>query len=388
MPRTFLPFFPLIIRYPFLKISGAFLENEFGGFEGIFNARNEVVAEGIERGREIVRASIEDKSIPDLSTYEDFYCLECEIACFKKCEKDFLSKECIECSDCFKSCSLDALTEFYLKRKKDAIISAVSYLYSRILVSELDDWVLRRYAIKGSERYSKNFVSEPTPILKLLASELGVRAKFNSIFRVHVSSYLKVAVRLKSPSWSLLNRELRKGYISLSKSDFLRVLEEHLRIKLSAREIVDADFAKEDVYELKMMAARKREKIPRIKFKRIEVSHFPPCMRRILSDLQAGANIPHTARFALTSFLLNLGMDVSEIIGLYKTAPDFDEEKTRYQVEHIAGAKGTEYDTPACETMKTYHNCFRDESCKGVYHPIQYYMREVKAKRERARVVG
>jgi DNA primase large subunit len=387
MPRAFLPFFPLIIRYPFLKISGAFLENEFGGFEGIFNARNEVVVEGIERGKEIVRASIEDRTIPNFSTYEDFYCLECETACFKKCERDFLGKECIGCSDCFKSCLLDASTEFYLKRKKDAVISSVSYLYSKILVSELDDWVLRKYAIRESERYSKNFVSEPKPILKLLASELGVKAEFNSTFRVHVSSYLKVAVRLKSPSWSLLNRELRRGYISLSRSDFLRVLEEHLRIKLSARERIDVKFAEEDIYELRILAARKREKLPKIRFERIDVLYFPPCMRRILSDLQAGANIPHTARFALTTFLLNLGMEVNEIISLYKTAPDYDEEKTRYQVEHIAGAKGTEYDTPACDTMKTYHNCFRDESCKGVYHPVQYYMRRIKARRG-ARVIG
>jgi DNA primase large subunit len=205
-----------------------------------------------------------------------------------------------------------------------------------------------------------------------------------------VASYLKVAVRLKSPNWRLLNRELSGGFVPLPTADFVRVLKEHLRIKLSQREslpVGSVKIAEEDINRLKAIAARKRERMPRISFEKIEVSRFPPCMKRILADLQAGVNLPHTARFALTSFLLNLGMEVEEIIDLYKTAPDFDEDKTRYQVEHIAGAKGTEYETPACETMKTYHNCFYDDSCKGIYHPISYYKREMRRRRAKVREI-
>ena len=383
--KSFLPFFPLITRYPFLRTTGIFLEHEFGSLEGIFKANSRVIAEGIERGREIVKKVIEGGEL-NQTTYEDFFCLDCDTGCFKKCDINFLSKECISCSECFKNCPLDVPAEFYLKRRKDAIISAVSYIYSKILVSNLDDWVLRRYAIKEAERLSKTFELENPLILSLLASDLGVKVghSSDSRFKVHVSSYLKVAVRLKSPNWRLLNRELKRGYISLNRADFLRVLKEHLRIRLSQKEQI-ADLATEDIEELRVIAARKREKLPKISFDRIEISKFPPCMRKILADLQAGVNLPHTARFALTSFLLNLGMDVNEIISLYKTAPDFDEDKTRYQVEHIAGAKGTEYETPSCETMKTYHNCFYDDSCKGIFHPLSYYKRELGKKKARVR---
>ncbi|MBO8181705.1 MAG: DNA primase large subunit PriL [Archaeoglobus sp.] len=381
-----------------MKITGIFLEHEFGGFERIFETSNRVLAEGIEKGREIVEAIIEEKEFQTRPIHEDFLCIDCDVACFKKCEKEFLSEECISCSECFRNCLLEHPTEFYRKRKKDAIISAVSYLYSRILVSNLDDWVRRRYAIKEAERYSKSFVLENPLILKLLASDLAVKSEFRPKFRselrsesksqikVHVSSYLKVAVRLKSPNWRLLNRELKRGYISLNRTDFNRILEEHLRIKLSQKELAFVpEIAKKDIDVLKAKAARKRESLPKISFEKIEISKFPPCMRKILADLRAGVNLPHTARFALTSFLLNLGMDVDEIISLYKTAPDFDEDKTRYQVEHIAGAKGTEYETPSCETMKTYHNCFSDESCKGIYHPISYYKRELAERKIRAK---
>ncbi len=387
--RPFLPFFPLIIKYPFLRITGIFLEYEFGSVENLFNAANEsyVVVEGIERGKEIVKAAIEDSVIPSSGIYEDFFCLDCEIACYKKCEKEFLSDDCMKCGECFKNCTFESDTEFYLKRRKDAIVSAISYLYSRILSSNLDGWVLRRYAVREADRYAYAFDSEKLPVLKLISSDLGVRAAYSRDFKVHVTSFLKVAVRIKSPEWRLLNRRLKNGFISLGKRDFLRVLKEHLRIKLSQRdsfpfEFDFFDFIKEDIEELRLAAERKREKLPKISFERVEVSNFPPCMQKILSDLQAGVNLPHTARFAITSFLLNLGMDVEEIIGLYKTAPDFDEDKTRYQVEHIAGAKGTEYETPSCETMRTYHNCFYDDSCKGIYHPIQYYSKKIRRTKE------
>ncbi len=386
--RPFLPFFPLIIKYPFLKITGTFLEHEFGSVENMLNAakKNYVVVEGIERGKEIVKSVIEGSKISSSGVYEDFFCLDCEIACYKKCGKEFLSSDCITCSECFRNCTFESDTEFYLKRRKDAVISAIGYLYSRILSSNLGDWILRRYAIREAERYADAFDSESISVLKLISSDLGVKAVYPKDFKVHVTSFLKVAVRIKAPGWRLLNRSLKNGFISLGRRDFLRVLEEHLRIKLSQREdyssLLEFDFIREDVEELRIIAERKREKLPKISFEKIEVSNFPPCMRKILSDLQTGVNLPHTARFALTSFLLNLGMDVEEIIGLYKTAPDFDEDKTRYQVEHIAGAKGTEYETPSCETMKTYHNCFYNESCKGIYHPIQYYSEKIRRAKE------
>jgi DNA primase large subunit len=101
---------------------------------------------------------------------------------------------------------------------------------------------------------------------------------------------------------------------------------------------------------------------------------FPPCMKDLLSELQRGLNLPHTARFALTSFLANLGYDKDKIMELYRMAPDFREELTRYQVEHITGAGGTEYTSPSCKTMTTYGNCYgKDKLCEYVSHPLTYY---------------
>jgi len=65
---------------------------------------------------------------------------------------------------------------------------------------------------------------------------------------------------------------------------------------------------------------------------------------------------------------------------LYRMAPDFREDLTRYQVEHITGAGGTEYTSPSCKTMITYGNCYgRDKLCDYVSHPLTYYRKSARA---------
>jgi DNA primase large subunit len=69
-------------------------------------------------------------------------------------------------------------------------------------------------------------------------------------------------------------------------------------------------------------------------------------------------------------------MDTTGIAELYARSPDFDIEKTMYQVEHITGrgGSGTEYTTPACAAMQTTGLCVhRDPLCEKVSHPLSYY---------------
>jgi len=97
----------------------------------------------------------------------------------------------------------------------------------------------------------------------------------------------------------------------------------------------------------------------------------PPCMKAILDALKAGENLPHTARFAITTYLLKRGWDVEQIVDLFRNAPDFNEKITRYQVQHIAGKVGgrKEYAVPSCKTMREWGLCIAN--C-GVKNPLQY----------------
>ncbi len=101
-------------------------------------------------------------------------------------------------------------------------------------------------------------------------------------------------------------------------------------------------------------------------------SKLPPCMKSILESIARGENVSHFARFALAAYLLNfLGLSVDEVIGVFSRVADFDERKTRYQLEHIAGLRGggKKYRVPNCEKMKLMGLCIAD--C-GVRNPTQF----------------
>ena len=127
--------------------------------------------------------------------------------------------------------------------------------------------------------------------------------------------------------------------------------------------------------ELEIIRARQK-----VDLGKVEEGAFPPCIKKMLSMVAKGINLAHSARFALVSFLLQINMSPDQVIALFNTSPDFDEERTRYQVEHIAGSSGTKYKPPSCATMTTYGNCpGEDELCRRVRHPLSYYERKVSA---------
>jgi DNA primase large subunit len=88
-------------------------------------------------------------------------------------------------------------------------------------------------------------------------------------------------------------------------------------------------------------------------------------------------NLSHTMRFAMTSFLLNIGMTTEKVTEIFRASPDFKEQATSYQISHINGASGTTYTCPACATMATNGNCQGKILCKKIEHPLVYYRRKV-----------
>jgi DNA primase large subunit len=102
---------------------------------------------------------------------------------------------------------------------------------------------------------------------------------------------------------------------------------------------------------------------------------FPPCMQHLLDRIQRGDHLPHHSRFAITSFLANIGLSTDEIVDIYEVNPGFGEEMTRYQTDHIRGdTSPTEYTAPSCATMKAYGDCVNpDDLCDNIAHPLSYY---------------
>jgi DNA primase large subunit len=261
----------------------------------------------------------------------------------------------------------------------------LSYPLARVMVSCLDDDLLtRRYALAEAKLASRKMVREDRAGLLLLARDLDVHPQYDQNgLRVHFSDYLKAAARMKSPGWKLVNRSLEGGWVSVTGHELARLLEERARDRVGRSlplpvppEICEKLRDDLEGIEEELSAKRAEE---RVDLGEVTEDAFPPCIREMLAAVAIGTNLAHTARFALTTFLLAVGMTVDEVVGVFNTSPDFDEERTRYQVEHIAGKSGTAYRPPSCATMATYGNCpGEDRLCRWVNHPLSYYERKVK----------
>ncbi len=283
---------------------------------------------------------------------------------------------------------LSAIGEGIVKREFPDRIGAekelLSYPVARILVSCINDsYLTRRYALAEAKSSSELIKKLPEAVFKELASDFNIEAQTDGRrYVMHFADYIRYASAIHEHEWKLVNRKMNRGRVQLTKEEFSRILEEAVRKRIESGLPLEvppqicealAGYLKEIRDSL---SARKSE-FSIEEFKEIMPDCFPPCMVHALSNAQAGVNLPHSMRFALTSFLLNIGMNTDGIIEMFKVSPDFDEERTRYQVMHIHGATGTVYTSPSCATMITYGNCFGKEPlCDRISHPLSYYRRK------------
>lgn len=179
--------------------------------------------------------------------------------------------------------------------------------------------------------------------------------------------------------WKLVNRVLDKGYVYLRKIDVARLISEAVKWRLMEKKGKTPDLPpmmKEMIDKIRIkLENQKKDRGIDQGFSEVSRECFPPCISKMLSEVLAGKNISHQPRFTLTSFLIKVGLSVDEVVQIFSNVPDFDENLTRYQVEHIAGIKGggTKYTPPSCNTLRTYNLCEKNEFCKNINHPLTCY---------------
>jgi DNA primase large subunit len=211
-------------------------------------------------------------------------------------------------------------------------------------------------------------------ISKYVATEFGINITDE---RMPLPDYVEIISPLHDTRFKLVNRNVHHGFIEIKKEERYELLRERIRVIL--RRDLPYKVPKSLIEQLAPVA----EPIKKVyqeqmlqQFGIIEESAFPPCMQALILALTTGTNLTHAGRFALTTFIHTIGMDVAGIAQLYARSPDFDPEKTMYQVEHITGrgGSGTEYTAPACAAMKTTGLCIHpDAVCEKVNHPLSYY---------------
>jgi len=341
MKRPFLPILPFLKRYPFLSYADIF---KFERSEILSN-----LSGAVERVKRVLNGDfkIEDGSL-------EFICAGCV-------EKD-------ECSG-FEECSYPIRLENYLMKKRETRESILEWKRCMVVVSNLEDHLRRKFVVKMARIFREKLKRECEDFILIVAKDLGLRFK-RGADGIHVDfrNYLKGAVRIKSRDWKLVNKDVVKGFVRLTRDEFLRLIEEFIKERLMEKVPI----------KIYVDIGIERSELP------VNFECFPECMKKILADLNDGKNVPHTGRFSIASFLINVGYDIERIVDVFRNAPDFDEEKTRYQVEHIAGMRGKceKYAVPSCETMKSWGLCIWE--C-DVDHPMKFYRGCMNERRDRCK---
>jgi len=280
------------------------------------------------------------------------------------------------------------------RRLQKEDIEILSFPTAIILAAATENsFIKRRYALAEAKQAYNDMKMESKEKILAIARNFQWKITLNTDtempheFKLHFTHYLKNTAYLRDKKWKLVNRPMEKGNVYLTKNEVARILSEEVR-KYVEKRLDTKEFPKlpkkiaESAERLRKLTVEKVGKdeiegIPKV----VTKEAFPPCIKVLYESASKGHHISHIGRFTLTSFMINVGMPTENVIELFKNFSDFNGRMTSYQVEHIAGERGsrTKYIPPKCETLKTHGVCVNpDALCRKVLHPLGYYKRRQK----------
>jgi DNA primase large subunit len=275
-------------------------------------------------------------------------------------------------------------SELLVGHSEILMTNVLAFPVAKILVSLIDRFeVYRKFCQSFYDGLVSSFEAEPDEVLFDLARELNINFWISDGFyfaEVDIVSYLKP--EFDSASSKLVNQQVENGRVFLSRRGFVKFLSEVIVHDLRASLPVDVSGASND---LKLAAKRidavyseeSRKVFSKTDFGEVNPLFFPPCISKLYSELVSGQNVNHLGRFAVATFLNQVGLPSEKIVDAFRAAPNFNEHITRYQVERISGKRGNSkgaYNCPSCDKMRAYGLCVAD--CP-VSHPVQFYEREI-----------
>ncbi len=270
-----------------------------------------------------------------------------------------------------------------LERLENADMEILSFIVAVILLKAAGIHTLtRRFSLaeaRRAEKYlqqdlwsSKDKKNLDLP-LKIIQELFGVQVTVeNDEFVIKVADYLQRAVHFHEKEWKLVNRRVQHGFVYLTAHETVRLIRtelgQYINSKIQSITLpAIPDTFKVRVQDLVLLAS---------KFSDAPVvsSDYPPCVKHAIEVLEKGENLPHSGRFLLATYLLARGQTTDQIAPLFKNAPDYNERITRYQLEHISGSsgKGTKYQCPSCNKLRSENLCFAIPACDGIINPIQF----------------
>jgi len=274
---------------------------------------------------------------------------------------------------------------------KDAELEILSFLATLLVLRIIGERGLtERFAVAFSKR-TQNFLKNEELSKLIYIAQFIMRCRIkreNNLILIDIASFLNNMPEYKG-IWKLINREVSKGWVKVSNRELARLVESGIKryiITKTSEKLTELNIP-DLIYMLVEEVSREWSKKLR-EYEEIRASivrggeeYYPPCIHYLLTQLREGKNLPHSARFALATFLLNIGISVEETLEIFKLSPDFRDDLARYQIEHIAGLRGskTKYLTYKCDNMRSLGLC--KWSCEGIRHPLQFYYRSLRGRK-------
>jgi DNA primase large subunit len=273
---------------------------------------------------------------------------------------------------------------------------ALAHALSMAIVAMLDSpFARRRFAAYEAERYAAMLKAmregQRQALHYIAVNVLSLRIREGSPphdFWIRFDDYLKLSAELNEPRFKLVNRILDRGFVGVKRPEMITLVKNGLeRLILERLErmgrLEPPDFLRPYVEGLRKLLEAQRQAAG-ISLTPLNPESWPPCMQALRNRLLAGEPVSHFGNFTLAAFMLRIGVGVDDVISMYSQRGDFDPRIARYQVEHIAGLKGsrTKYSVPRCATIQSHGLCVEEgRLCGEVKSPMQFY-------RRRARVLG
>ena len=259
-----------------------------------------------------------------------------------------------------------------------------------ILASIGDQYLTRRLAIAESKRAARLLMADEPRLVVTLGKDQGLAVSLDDgRFHMPFTQFLTASRGIRDRTWKLVNLNLKDGLVSLDRQQAVRLLEAVLterypqQLPSQTPQWVHEALA-ETLTEVRGLLAATKSTFEEFETGDVDSECFPPCIKGIFGMMQRHENVSHMGRFALVSFLNTAGMNKDQIFEFFRKVPDFNVEKSRYQIEHIIGdISGTAYTPPECATMKTHSICLNPDGLCGqpwMTHPLKYYRSKVRRK--------
>jgi DNA primase large subunit len=272
--------------------------------------------------------------------------------------------------------------------REDAFEDLLTFGLARVLCIAIGEpWLLKRWALAEASRMER-FLHVETKELKelVLKTVLNIEAvddrRFSDEFsyKVHLAEYLKLIRELSGPEWRLVNRMVHRGYVHLTEAEVVRLFRQLAYQRLSSTEGAPKITIRQLPAKLQEAAEDVMKELVKLRSSYAYETttapipgDWPPCMQAIRNRI---ADASHKELFSFAAFLVNRGYTTEQILTMLAERPDFNERIARYQVEHIAGLRGsrTRYRPPSCQTMKSLGLCVEDgKYCpRWILNPLQY----------------